>query len=287
MTEEKGDTALAAPVRQSGNRSWWTKNTMSYDWKDRSKFEKFSAAWYDDIDRRFQYAMRLIDAEKNPFIEMMDLEHLRGMRVLEIGCGMGYHTELLLRAGANLTSIDISDTSIHATRRRLDIKGLQGDVRQMDAEALEFPDDEFDMVWSWGVIHHSSRTGRIIREIHRVLRHSGNVRLMVYHLEGMPAYITFMMRYALGFWFGRSLDNALWKSSDGFTARYYTRDGWSDLLSTFFDQVDVRIYGQDSDAVPLPRHLRKWAMKVIPIARQERLIRQRGSFVFSVASRPS
>ena len=286
MDDDHGSVELAAPTRQAGNRRWWTENTMSYDWKEKSAFERFTPEWYDDIDHRFLHAARLFNGTENPFVELMDLEHVQGKRVLEIGCGMGFHTEMLLRAGARLTSIDISPTSVASTKKRLEIKGLEGDVRQMDAEQLEFPDGEFDLVWSWGVIHHSARTGRVLKEIDRVLKPGGQVRLMVYNLDGMQAYVTMMRRYMFGFWRGKSLDDQLWRDSDGFTARYYSRDNWRDLLSIFFDDIDIRFYGQDADAVPVPRQLRRPLLKLIPVRTQERLARARGLMLFSIATKP-
>src|SRR5687768_17437997 len=106
--EDKGRLSLEREQRQSDNQQWWTDHTMSYDWKDRSPVEKFSQAWFDDIDARFLHAARLFTGAQNPFVELMDLPSLAGKRVLEIGCGMGLHSELMLRAGANLTSIDLS-----------------------------------------------------------------------------------------------------------------------------------------------------------------------------------
>ena len=281
--DDHGAVGLEATSRQEGNRRWWTDNTMSYDWKEKSGLEPYSLEWFDDIDRRFLFGSRLFNGTPNPFVELMDLDRVKDKRVLEIGCGMGYHTELLLRAGAKLTSVDISPTSVMATTKRLALKGLSGDVREMDAEALAFPDGEFDMVWSWGVIHHSARTGRALREIHRVLKPGGETRLMVYNLEGMQAYISMMRRYMFGFWRGRSLDELLWRDTDGFTARYYTRDGWADLLSTFFEDVEIAFYGQDSDAVPLPRLLRRPMLKLVSVKGQERRARARGSLLFSKA----
>jgi SAM-dependent methyltransferase len=155
----------------------------------------------------------------------------------------------------------------------------------MDAEALDLPSREFDLVWSWGVIHHSARTGRIVREIDRVLRPGGEARLMVYNLEGMPAYITLATRYLFGFWGGQSLDEALWRSTDGFSARFYTRDEFGDLLASFFDRVETRIFGQDADVVPLPGFLRRPVLKLIPIAHQRRLANRRGAFLFAIASK--
>ena len=99
-------------------------------------------------------------------------------------------------------------------------------------------------------------TGRIVRHIHRVLKAGGETRMMVYNLEGMPAYITMVRRYYTGFWRGRSLDECLWHDTDGFTARYYTKDQLGDLFNIFFDNVYVESFAQDADAAPLPRQLR-------------------------------
>jgi 2-polyprenyl-3-methyl-5-hydroxy-6-metoxy-1,4-benzoquinol methylase len=268
---------------QAGNQEWWTKHTMSYDWNAPIQLEKYSLPWFDQADERFVFGARLFAHDKAPFDLIMPLQNLQGKRVLEIGCGMGLHSELLARAGAKLTSIDLSETSVAATSRRFALKGLDGDIRQMDAEHLSFADNEFDLVWSWGVIHHSSHTGRVVRGIHRVLKPGGEARVMVYHLGGMPAYLSMLLEYAGGFWRGRTLDEYLWAASDGFTARHYSRDMLRDLFLTFFDEVDVDVYGQDADAMPLPRQLRPWALRLVSTEWQKRKVQQRGAFLFARA----
>lgn len=287
-TGTKRDISQPLADVQAGNRNWWTRQTMSYDWKDRVQLEKFSAEWFDEIDRRFLAGARLISPDANPFGGLIGLDQLAGARVLEIGCGMGLHAEMLARAGALLTTIDISATSVEATKKRFDVRGLAGEIWQMDAERLDFPDHSFDLVWSWGVIHHSARTGRIIREIARVLKPGGIAKIMVYNLGGMSAYITLMLKYSRAFWFGHtSLDETLWRASDGFSARFYTKDLFTDLLTTFFDDPDVRILGQEADAVPLPRKLRQLACRLVSDAAQRRLAARRGSFLFATARKPA
>ena len=282
---EKRRLEAAPDEIQRGNESWWTSQTMSYDWKDPSRDPRLTTAWFDDIDARFLRSARLYSEAANPFDELMSLDDLRGRRVLEIGCGMGLHSEMLARAGAQLVSIDLSATSVAATQERFRLKGLSADIRRMDAETLAFDDASFDMVWSWGVIHHSSRTGRIVGEIARVLRPGGTARVMVYNLEGMPAYLSIMGRYALGFWRGCSLDEILWRSTDGYSARFYTRDQLGDLFSCFFPGVQIRTLGQESDAVPLPRQLRRFAAKLVPESWQRAAVRRRGAFLFAMATK--
>jgi 2-polyprenyl-3-methyl-5-hydroxy-6-metoxy-1,4-benzoquinol methylase len=271
---------------QAANQQWWTSQTMSYDWNDKIKAERFSADWFDEVDRRLIFGHRLFAHSDKPFGRIIPLERLAGKRVLEIGCGMGLHTEHLARAGAELTSIDISQTSVGATRKRFELKGLKGDIRHMDAQRLEFADDSFDFVWSWGVIHHSAMTGPIVRNIHRVLRPGGETRVMVYNLEGMPAYLTMLRSYMFGFWRGRSLDEYLWRDTDGFTARYYSKDQLRDLFNTFFTNVAVVSQGQDADAVPLPRYLRPHVLRMMGDVRAAKLANARGSFLSVTAEKP-
>jgi len=99
----------------------------------------------------------------------------------------------------------------------------------------------------------------------------------------MPAYITMMLKYSWQFWRGKSLDECLWAGTDGFTARYYSRDVLSDIFKTFFDDVTVASHGQDADAIPLPRQFRKMVAPFVSVARQRDLANRRGAFLFVTA----
>ena len=63
------------------------------------------------------------------------------------------------------------------TSRRLKLFNIPGKVLQMDAEDMNFADYSFDFIWSWGVIHHSADTRRVLQEMHRVLRRGGTAPL--------------------------------------------------------------------------------------------------------------
>ena len=284
---QKRTGAMVLEAIQSGNRRWWSANTMSYDWKDRVPAPRFSAEWFDEVDRRFIHGARLFATVNRPFDRLIPFDGLRAQRVLEIGCGMGLHTELLAKAGAAVTAIDISPTSVDATRRRLALKGLTADLRVADAEILPFDRGSFDFVWSWGAIHHSSRTALIVRRISEVLDRAGEARVMVYNREGASARSVFLRDYILKAGFRkRTFDEQLWLSSDGFSARYYVKEQLADLFHAFFRGVDVTICGHDFDALPLPRRLRH---VVLPRVSQERLERwqaRRGGFLLVCAKKP-
>ena len=116
--------------------------------------------------------------------------------VLEIGVGLGADHQRFAEAGARLTGIDLTERAIEHVRRRLELFGLRSDLRTGDAERLTFEEAKFDVVYSWGVIHHSPDTPRAVTEIHRVLRPGGIARVMIYHKRSLVGYMLWM-RYAL------------------------------------------------------------------------------------------
>jgi ubiquinone/menaquinone biosynthesis C-methylase UbiE len=105
----------------------------------------------------------------------------RGLKVLEIGCGMATDGAQFARAGAVYTGIDLTEAAINLARQRFALSGLQGDFRVSDAEGLDFPDESFDLIYSHGVLHHTPDIEAAVREIHRVLKPGGRALVMLYH----------------------------------------------------------------------------------------------------------
>jgi ubiquinone/menaquinone biosynthesis C-methylase UbiE len=106
----------------------------------------------------------------------------RGRDVLEIGIGMGAdHVEWARSQPRSLTGIDLTERAIEFTRARLATAGLASNLVVADAENLPFADESFDLVYSWGVLHHSPDTAAAFREVGRVLRPGGIARIMIYH----------------------------------------------------------------------------------------------------------
>jgi ubiquinone/menaquinone biosynthesis C-methylase UbiE len=111
-----------------------------------------------------------------------DFPRWKGKRVLEIGCGIGTDTVNFCRAGAGLTALDLSPESLKITARRLQVYGLRADLREADAERLDFlPDDHFDLVYSFGVLHHTPSPPDAIAHCCRVLRPGSELRCMLYN----------------------------------------------------------------------------------------------------------
>ena len=288
MDMKKRTESMTLTAIQDGNCSWWTRNTMSYDWKDKVSHDKFSIPWFEEVDLRFIHGARLYATDKEPFDKIIPFEKLSGKKVLEIGCGMGFHSELMARAGAKVTAIDLSPTSVEATTNRFKVKKLTAQaILQADAEDLSFDDNCFDFVWSWGVIHHSSRTVKIIREISRVLKPEGQCRVMVYNRCGSKIPLVFIKDFLMKWKFVKfSFEEVLYQSTDGFSARFYIPEQFNDIFNAFFETTSIDIYGQDVDVIPLPRRLRHLALKCVSENWLKHRQTKAGSFIFLKASNP-
>lgn len=112
-----------------------------------------------------------------------DFAASRGLRVLEIGCGLGTDGVQFARAGASYTGVDLTDAAVSLARRNFELQNLTGEFRTADAENLDFADDTFDLVYSHGVLHHTPDTERAVKEINRVLRPNGRAVVMLYHRD--------------------------------------------------------------------------------------------------------
>jgi ubiquinone/menaquinone biosynthesis C-methylase UbiE len=120
-----------------------------------------------------------------------------GQDVLEIGVGMGAdHLEWARRGPRRLAGVDLTPRAVAWTTQRLATYGFTSELEEGDAEHLSFPDSSFDIVYSWGVLHHSPDTPQAFREAHRVLRPGGTLRAMIYH---RPSIVGLMLwaRYGL------------------------------------------------------------------------------------------
>jgi ubiquinone/menaquinone biosynthesis C-methylase UbiE len=111
----------------------------------------------------------------------IDRLHVDGKQVLEIGPGEGGEAELLIRRGARYSALDLTAAAIDRTTTRLQLRDLPFErIQQGSALAMPFEDNSFDTVFSHGVLHHIPDIKTAQSEIHRVLRPTGELAIMMY-----------------------------------------------------------------------------------------------------------
>lgn len=100
-------------------------------------------------------------------------DHVAGLRVLDYGCGKGSRSLELALHGAHVVGIDISNASIETARAEATARGIQSvEFQVMDAEALTFPAQSFDLVVGDAILHHLN-LAQSFGEIARVLKSDG------------------------------------------------------------------------------------------------------------------
>jgi ubiquinone/menaquinone biosynthesis C-methylase UbiE len=136
--------------------------------------------------RRFRYETEWHIPLLVPFAES------NGKAVLEIGCGNGADGAMFAACGARYTGVDLTGTAVEATRKHFESLGLSGTFQVEDAERLSFADNTFDIVYSYGVLHHTSNPARAIDEAYRVLRPGGRAIVMLYNKQSFNYYVRIM-----------------------------------------------------------------------------------------------
>jgi SAM-dependent methyltransferase len=129
--------------------------------------------------------------------EVMGFNDFAGARLLEVGCGMGTDLLQFARGGAKVTGVDLTPRSIEISRQHLAVYGERGDFAITDGENLPFADESFDVVYSNGVLHHTPDTAGAVREVHRVVRTGGQVRVMLYYRNSLNYWGQIILRHGL------------------------------------------------------------------------------------------
>jgi ubiquinone/menaquinone biosynthesis C-methylase UbiE len=87
----------------------------------------------------------------------------------------------LAKRGFEVTAVDLTDNALQVAKQYASQRDVQIDFRLGNAEGLDFPDESFDVVYSFGVLHHTPDLARSVGELHRVLRRGGTAYVMLYH----------------------------------------------------------------------------------------------------------
>jgi ubiquinone/menaquinone biosynthesis C-methylase UbiE len=255
---------------------------MSYDAEAENPYERGSRDYFRELDARIFHprVFRLAtDRKGRPFGHYIDLDALAGKRLLDVGCGSGLATQVLARAGADVTAVDLTNWAVETTKLRLAAFGLEGEVLQADAEELPFEDESFDVVFSWGVIMMSTDMARALRELIRVLRPGGQLILMLYNRHSLfyPIYKLMARFLPLFRRFGFQFEGARAGETKGLIVRHLTREEARRLVEREgIRNVRTGLYGQDSELLPLPRRVRVPITDRIPQEFRDRALRRLG-----------
>jgi len=152
-------------------REYWNKKPHEYQV---SKSPPGTINYFLDVESfhnwKFSYIKKIID-----------YNCLNGKEILEIGCGLGTDLVHFTKAGAIVTGVDISDFAVEMSRKNLEIHNLKAEVLQINGETLNYTDNSFDLVYALSSLSYTPNPGRMVQEIHRVLKKGREAYLIVYN----------------------------------------------------------------------------------------------------------
>jgi ubiquinone/menaquinone biosynthesis C-methylase UbiE len=192
---------------------YWNKQSCGTEHTNR---EKLTASYFAEIEA-FRYT---IEPEIFSFAQFT---RWRNKKVLEVGVGAATDFVQWVRAGAQAYGIDLTQEAITNANARLALEGLQPvEIQVADAEKLPYADNNFDLVYSWGVIHHSPNTEQCFKEIVRVCKPGGTIKVMIYNRHSLFA----VYRWVLAALFKgkpfRSLKDVLFHDQESPGTKAYT-----------------------------------------------------------------
>ena len=126
------------------------------------------------------------------------LSNLKGKSLLEVGCGAGRFTELLVDAGAYVHAVDLSiavEANLENIGKRLNYKVAQASVYD-----LPFPDNSFDIVFCLGVIQHTPDPEKTIDALWKKIKTDGSLVIdhykwrIVYYSTLAPMYRKYLRK---------------------------------------------------------------------------------------------
>ena len=114
-------------------------------------------------------------------LNFAEFENWNNKKVLEVGCGIGTAAHSFIENGAIYKGIDLSKKSIEVAKQRLNVFNLNGIIEEADIENYPTNNmEKFDLVYSFGVLHHTPDTKKAVKNIYNLLNDGGIFKLMLY-----------------------------------------------------------------------------------------------------------
>ena len=165
-------------------KGYWNKESCG---TSVAESKKFSYEYFNEIEE-YRYN---VEPEIFSFAQFT---RFHNKKVLEVGVGAGTDFIQWVRAGADAYGIDLTEEAVEHVKRRLELYGLAAkEIKVSDAENIPYADNAFDLVYSWGAIHHSPDFNKALKEIIRVARIGGTIKIMIYHRRSLNAFSKYLM----------------------------------------------------------------------------------------------
>lgn len=190
----------------------WNQKKLQKEYYDQIEFEE-----YEKSRKVKRNQERKLDAQ----LEISNAPS--GSTILDVGCGTGMQLRWLLKRGFKPTGVDLSSGLIGKLREKLTKEGI-GDkieLKQSDAENIQYPDNSFDQVTGTAILHHVPNPALVVKEMARVVRKGKWVTIAEPNIIN-PWILINVFRY----W---KIDKGALKSTVSNLKKYFEKAGLSDI----------------------------------------------------------
>ena len=150
------------------------------------------------------------------YLPFLQLEEMRGKRVLEIGLGSGFSLHRIAEVAEEAYGLDLSANTVALNRARDRHFNLGLNLINASATNIPLADNSLDFVVSVGCLHHIPEIAKAVNEIHRILKPGGIFKGMVYnrHSFRYHVYIPLSRRWKPE-WQGKTTQDCVNEMYDG------------------------------------------------------------------------
>lgn len=160
-----------------------TKKSFAFEWG----LFKYSEdkTWHWDKQSRKQNFLREVEETEST---------LKGKKILDAGCGNGVLTTAMAELGAMAIGMDLSNSvqRAHEYITNPNVQFLQGDLQMPP-----FHQEQFDIVYTTGVIHATNNTELAFSCLHELVKHNGKYYVWLYHSvdDTIHKFFTWLRKY--------------------------------------------------------------------------------------------
>jgi len=210
---------------------FWEKKSCGTEF---TKEDKYSKNYYEDIEN-YRYS---VEPEIFSFAQF---SRFYGRKVLEVGYGAGTDFLQWVRSGAKAYGVDITREGYENLINRLKVYNLKAEeVKISDCESLPYNDNFFDLVYSWGVIHHAKDTKKALAEIVRVCKKGGKCKIMVYNRHSLNSLYLWIKKAFLKGRFWKSFSWCIYNYMESIGTKAFSRKEITSMLSEL-DVENIKI----------------------------------------------
>ena len=159
-------------------------------WNDRPCNIKHSSKELGTIEYFNEVEIKKFRAEPH-ILKFTEFPQWKNKKVLEVGCGLGTVGINFTLNSADYTGVELSKESLEIAKKRFEVYNQSGKFYLGNAEELSsfVPIETYDLIYSFGVIHHSPHPEKIISEIKKYMNENSVLKIMLYAKDSWKNYM--------------------------------------------------------------------------------------------------